>query len=148
MARPQNSARGHFAKQSAQIGAAQQTADSTGNMKLGAGLILSGRTANALTEDASGNFVLPVGLLASAKSANPLTQNSTGFVFPKQVQVGASRYINANSTAFIVTAETAIPSTDQGAAFTLISNSTGVALAVNTTGTTWKYLNVTSVQPT
>jgi len=40
------------------------------------------------------------------------------------------------------------PTTDGGAQFSMVSNSTGVALVVNTTGTTWKYLNVTSVQPT
>lgn len=42
----------------------------------------------------------------------------------------------------------ALPTHDGGAAFTVISNSTGVALAVNATGTTWLYLNTTSVQPT
>lgn len=41
-----------------------------------------------------------------------------------------------------------LPSTDKGISIQFISNSTGVALAVNTTGTTWKYLNVTSIQPT
>lgn len=46
-------------------------------------------------------------------------------------------------------AASALPgNVDAGAAFRLISNSTGVALGVNTTGTTWKYLNVTSAQPT
>jgi len=40
------------------------------------------------------------------------------------------------------------PSTDKGIAIQFISNSTGVALAINTTGTTWKYLSATSIQPT
>ena len=77
-----------------------------------------------------------------------LDANSTGLLIPAQIRIGGARYINANSTGFVVTAEAAIPTTDEGAAFTIISNSTGVAMAVNSTGTTWKYLNVTSVQPT
>lgn len=60
----------------------------------------------------------------------------------------SQRTITANTTGFIMTAESTAPSTDEGAAITLVSNSTGVAVMVNSTGTTWKYLNVTSVQPT
>ena len=37
---------------------------------------------------------------------------------------------------------------DNGKLIGVISNSTGVALFINTTGTTHKYLNVTSAQPT
>jgi len=37
---------------------------------------------------------------------------------------------------------------DAGIAFGPVSNSNGVAIAINTTGTTWKYLNVTSAFPT
>jgi hypothetical protein len=43
---------------------------------------------------------------------------------------------------------TAKPSSARGAAIGIVSNSTGVALAINVTGTTWKYLNVTTLQPT
>lgn len=35
-----------------------------------------------------------------------------------------------------------------GATIRMLTNSTGHALIVNSTGTTWKYLNVTSKQPT
>lgn len=122
MPQPQNSPRGSFGKKKITIGDSNLQANSTG-IYLSAGLALSGKTAMA-------------------------TQNSTGVIFPDQIQINAARYINANSTAFIVTAEATLPTTDNGAAFTIISNSTGVAIAVNSTGTTWKYLNVTSVQPT
>ena len=76
-------------------------------------------------------------------------QNSPRGMFAKsRVDIGP-RQLTANSTGFVVgTTESAIPTTDDGAAFTIISNSTGVAMAINSTGTTWKYLNVTSVQPT
>lgn len=40
------------------------------------------------------------------------------------------------------------PSSARGAALGIVSNSTGVALVVNVTGTTWKYLNTTAIQPT
>lgn len=43
----------------------------------------------------------------------------------------------------------ALPSNvNAGAAITMISNSTGNALALNLDGTAWAYLSVTSVQPT
>jgi len=70
-----------------------------------------------------------------------------GMVAHKRVDIG-TRKMTGNSTAYILDSESSLPSTDQGVAFTMISNSTGVAMAVNTTGTTWKYLSVTSVQAT
>lgn len=123
MARYQNSPRGAFSKKYIDIGGqAIQAASATG-LQLPAGLALSGKTSY-------------------------MTQNSTGVVFPGAVQVSAKKYISANSTAIILSTVAAKPATDNGAAFTMISNSTGVALAVNSTGVTWKYLQVTSVQPT
>jgi hypothetical protein len=81
--------------------------------------------------------------------SNQLTGDSTALVLNAGVKVSNARYITADSTGFILTAEASLPgSVDGGNQFTLISNSTGVALAVNSTGTTWKYLNVTTDQPT
>jgi len=57
-------------------------------------------------------------------------------------------YLSANSTGYIPEAQAAIPSTESDAIFTFGTNSTGHFVAVNTTGTTWKYLNVTDTQPT
>ena len=43
----------------------------------------------------------------------------------------------------------ALPSNvNAGAALTMVSNSTGNALAINLDGTAWAYLSVTSAQPT
>ena len=64
--------------------------------------------------------------------------------------------IDANSTGPVlagqltfVDAASSLPGDlDGGVALKLISNSTGVAVGVNTTGTTWKFLNVTTAQPT
>lgn len=56
------------------------------------------------------------------------------------------REIKSNSTGFMLTAETALPTTDGGDyKLTLVVNSTGVAgLAINTTGTTWAYFKTTA----
>ena len=119
MAHPQSSPRGLWAKKRIDVGASQITANSTG-------------------------LVLNAGIKVSNKANAVLTGNSTGIVTNAQIRVANKRYLNANSTGFIVTAESAIPTTDNGAAFTFISNSTGFFGALNTTGTTWKYFEVTS----
>jgi hypothetical protein len=86
---------------------------------------------------------------ADGNSTSVITGNSTGVVVAGGVKVSNARHITANSTAFILTTESALPETDNGAAFTMIQDSTGnVYLAVNQTGTTWYYLNVTTVAPT
>jgi hypothetical protein len=94
----------------------------------------------------------PFGLWAKNRidiGANQLTGNSTALLLNAGIQISGARYITADSTGFILTSEAALPgSVDGGVQFTMISNSTGVAMAVNTTGTTWKYLNTTSAQPT
>lgn len=78
-----------------------------------------------------------------------LTDDATNLALSSGISLSGLQGLDGNSTAIIhANPESAIPTTDNGAAWTVISNSTGVALAVNTTGTTWKYLNVTSVQPT
>lgn len=87
-----------------------------------------------------------------------MAQNSAKGTFAKDkvtavdtLGIGSSQTLTEDATSgglVFGNPASAIPSNDAGAALQLISNSTGVALAVNTTGTTWKYLNVTSVQPT
>lgn len=81
-------------------------------------------------------------------------QNSPRGLFSKQqvetdkIVIGP-RTIQANSTGFIFQAQAAKPTTRTAAKVTLLTNSTGQnAVLVNTTGTTWKYLSVTSVLPT
>jgi hypothetical protein len=59
-------------------------------------------------------------------------QNGSKGVFSKQV-------LNLTPMA-------AVPSTRYGpGSLVYVTNSTGTMVALNTTGTTWKYLNVTSV---
>ena len=121
MARPQNSPIGLFAKNRIDVGSQQLTYNSTALLFNG-GIRLSGQ-ANAI-----------------------MTGDSTGVVLVGGIKISSARTLTANSTGFVATAESAIPSTDEGAAFTLVSDSTGVALAINATGTTWKYLATTSVR--
>ncbi len=94
----------------------------------------------------------PRGLFAKERidvGSNQVTGNSTALVLSQGVKISDAQTLTGNSTGIVHgDPEAALPSTDEGAAWTIISNSTGVALAINTTGTTWKYLNVTSVQPT
>lgn len=144
MARPQNSARGFFSKNKVSVNdvisvAASQgivfddyasgasdllTASATG-LKVAGGIALSGQTSYA-TQNSTG-VKLPTGLALSAQTSY-ITQNSTGFAFP---------------------AKTGLPSARSAAKWAFLTNSTGTnAVMVNTTGTTWKYLNVTTVLPT
>ena len=58
------------------------------------------------------------------------------------------RTFSANSTGYIPEVESALPETDGDALLTFISNSTGNYVAINQTGSTWYYLNVTTVAPT
>ena len=94
----------------------------------------------------------PRGLWAKNRfdiGASNMTADSTAIKFSAVVMISASRYITADSTGFVLTTESSLPgNVDGGAMFTMISNSTGVCLAVNSTGTTWKYLSTTSLQPT
>lgn len=78
-----------------------------------------------------------------------LTANSTGAVLAGGLSISASQQLTANSSGIIHgDPVAALPTADHGVAWTVVSNSTGVAICVNTTGTTWKFLNVTTDQPT
>ena len=169
MAHPQTSPRGYIAKQRIDVGGNELTANSTA-LLLSAGLALSGETTDVITQDstavllaagialsgqASTNAItqnstavtIPDGLtLSGLAHANAITQNSTALILPGQVQVNAARYIGGNSTGYLFTSEAAAPDTDGGDyKWTLIVNSTGVAgIAINTTGTTWSFVRMTS----
>ena len=135
MARPQNSPRGNFGKWRAEIGAAD-------------GLYFNDySSSNALIDANSTGLKVYGSIYLSAKTTNPMTQNSTGFVFPAQIQVGGSKYISANSTGYLFTSAAGAPSADGGNyKWTFVVNSTGIgSIAINTTGTTWKYVRVTGV---
>lgn len=56
--------------------------------------------------------------------------------------------IAGGSIVFMDPGEAIPGNVDRGGAITIMSNSTGVALCLNTTGTTWRYIEVTSRQRT
>ena len=75
-----------------------------------------------------------------------LTANSTGLLVAGSVRVSGKRYISANSTGFLPQTTATIPSARSlTGRFAFIKTAAGTgAIAVNTTGATWKYLRVTS----
>lgn len=126
MPRPQNSPRGLFSKSVLGVGSATLSADSTGNVKASGGIKVS-NGLSTLTGNSTGNLVLSGGV--KLNNVQTLKSNSTG-----SLVVGAPL--------------AAKPSNDQGVAFGIVSNTTGVGIVVNSTGTTWKWLSTTATQPT
>jgi len=95
----------------------------------------------------------PRGLFAKNRidiGSNQITGDSSGILLNAGLKISNAQLLTADSTGIVHgNAVSALPgSVDGGIQWTLVSNSTGVAFAVNTTGTTWKYLNVTTLQPT
>lgn len=86
--------------------------------------------ANQLTSNASG-LKLNLGLALSGEGTDFITQDSTAVILPSNLRLKKL---------------TAVPSGRQSpGTICMVGNSTGNMIACNTTGTTWKYLNVTSV---
>ena len=156
MPHPQNSPRGLIGKKRIDVdelfftdysqNTATITISTTGNLLLVGGIALSGQgNANAITQNSTA-VTIPDGIYLSGKSTNPTTQNATGVLFAGQVRVGGTNYFGANTTGYLYTPETGLPATDGGNyKWAYVVNSTGVGgIAVNTTGTTWKYARMTS----
>ena len=142
---PQSDRKGLWQKDQIDVNAQSITGNSTA-IKLSGGIALSGDTKYVTANSTAVKFT---GGVALSGGASYVTANSTAsLVLTAGIRVSNKKYITANSTGFILTAVAAKPTADNGAAFTMISNSTGVALAINSTGGTWKYLLTTSVQPT
>lgn len=78
-----------------------------------------------------------------------ITANSTAVILAGGIKISDAQGLTADSTGIIHgDPAAALPTADHGVAWTVVSNSTGVTICVNTTGTTWKFLNVTTDQPT
>lgn len=88
-----------------------------------------------------------------------LTASATGVQFAggiklsgtsKAMIAGAGPGLTLSGSSIVFTAPGGdLPgNVDRGGAITIMSNSTGVALCLNTTGTTWRYIEVTSRQRT
>ena len=95
----------------------------------------------------------PRGLFAKNRidvGSQQITQNSTALILSGGIKISNAQTFTGNSTGLVAgNAASALPgNVDNGILFGILSNSTGVALFVNSTGTDHKYLNVTSIQPT
>ena len=95
------------------------------------------------------NLDIPTGggikLHAYSDSSNLLSGNSTGLVVAGKVKLNNVQYIGGNSTCYLISRVAAVPSTRNVGGIVMVSNSTGTMLAFHQTGTTWQYLNITSV---
>lgn len=133
--RPINTPRGIFVKDNIGISA------NSGN-----GFYFFGySTTTVLVSANSTGLTVAGGVKVSGQANATLTGNSTGVVVAGAVRVSNAKYISANTTGFVFTAAATKPSTRSASKWAFITNSTGVnSIAVNTTGTTWKYLSLTS----
>jgi len=129
MARAQNSPRGLFAKDRVDVGA-QQLTDGTTYLNLNNGVRISGAAGGLLTAAAS-YLNVPVGIRIGGAAGGLLTATAALLNVPAALQLTATA---VNSTARI-----------GPGAMRFVSQSTGKMIMLNTTGTTWTYLNVTSV---
>ena len=110
-------------------------------------------------------FVVPAGkgimFDSYSTGSNLLSANGTGLKVAGSILLAGyserTSLIAANTTGLKVRGgaiigtdvSSALPtSEDKGIAMQLIENSTGVAVVLNTTGTTWKFLHTTDAQGT
>ena len=92
----------------------------------------------AIKVGADGLFFAPY-----SETSALLDSNSTGLL------INSTKALAANGTGYIFSTVAAKPAARSSSKVAFLRNSTGVnAVMVNTTGTTWKYLNVTTVLPT
>ena len=125
MAHPQNSPRGLFAKQAILV--EEGVGILFGDYDTGSSALL---TASASGLEVAGSVKISGQTLATIS--------------------GDARGLSLSGSSILFSAPSdAIPSgVDRAATLWMVSNSTGFAVTVNTTGTTWKYLNTTDAQPT
>jgi len=129
MSHIQSSPRGAFGKERIEIDDQVLTGNSTA-LLLSGGLALGGESTDIITQNSTA-LLLSAGLALSGEETDVITQNSTAVAFPSGVGLKAV---------------TTVPTTRYApGAVVFVGNSTGNLIALNTTGTTWTYLNVTSV---
>lgn len=173
MAHPQTSPRGYVQHTRVGVGASQLTSNSTA-LLLSGGIALSGRSTSGLTEDSTG-LILAGALTLSGKSTAQLTQDSTGLIAAQALTLSgkSTAFLTQDATSLILAGDLKINNVlninGDSTGILLVSgndtaglagniaagniqigtNSTGATfIAVRTTGTTWKYLNVTTALPT
>lgn len=111
-----------------------------------AGAVKLAAQANATLTGDSAGISIAGNLRVSGKSIT-LTANSTALISSGKVALSgqSGKTLGANSTCFLLATASAIPTTRQVGGLVFVSNSTGKMLAYHSTGTTWKYVDKTSV---
>jgi len=151
------------------ISTALITADSTGRIVLPAGAKISNAAGGVITANST-TAIFAGGVKVSNAAGGQITANSTTATFaggvkvsnaaggaltadasnlnlPGGVKVSNALVLTANSSA-LISGASALPGNLSTGILQIASNSTGAWAAVRTTGTTWKYLNVTTALPT
>lgn len=173
MAHPQTSPRGFVAHTRIDVGANQITGNSTA-LLLSQGIKLSNAAGGLLTANSTA-LILDKDIRINNVAGGAVGANSTALILDKDIRINdkAGGAVGADSTSLIVAKDLKINNVFNMAATALgvltISgtdtaglagnvaagniqigtNSTGATfIAVRTTGTTWKYLNVTTALPT
>ncbi|GAF74471.1 unnamed protein product [marine sediment metagenome] len=166
----QNSPRGLFAKQNIAIGeggglfledystrTAALRASATGVQVAGV-MKLGGHALSILTGSVTGVQVAG-GIKLTGHAESFMYGSKTGVQFKGGIRLNdtAKGQISATGPGLTLVGSSVVFSApggsipgdvDRGGGLTIMSNSTGVALCLNTTGTTWRYLEVTSRQRT
>jgi hypothetical protein len=145
---PQNSPRGLWSKVKILIGTGGQalTGDSTA-LILAGGLKVSGEDVTLTANSTS--MVISGSLRLSGNSTGIVSHDSTGRLTANGgIKINNAYVITADNTA-LTGPNSALPGNYSTANIAFGQNSTGNSfVAVRTTGTTWKYLNVTTALPT
>jgi len=147
---PQSSPRIFWAVTKLSVNGQDVTANSTA-IQLEGGLALSGVSTSQITQDTTG-VILAGSLRVSAKSTSQITQDTTGIILAGPLQLNAALRLAGNSTGIVTVSDTdtaGLAGNIAAGNIQIGANSTGATfIAVRTTGTTWKFLNVTTVLPT
>ncbi len=121
------------------------TGNATGNVFSGA-LYLSGKTSKKLTSNSSG--FISNGYLYPGRTSKYIHANSTAVIVQGALYVNTKQYIKANSTGLGFVHAGTKPTTAGTATLSFNTDSTGRYLSIRQTGTTWLYVQQTSVRPT
>lgn len=150
MAHPQSSPRGFVSYARVDVGGDTLSFNST-SLQLSGGLALSGITTTQITQDSTGT-ILAGSLTLSGKSTAFLSQDSTSLILAGDLTVNNVLNVNGDSTGILLISGTdtaGLAGNIAAGNVQIGTNSTGATfIAVRTTGTTWKFLNVTTVLPT
>jgi hypothetical protein len=110
------------------------------------GAVKVSNQSNGTVTGSSSGLIVTGGLALSAQTSY-MTQSGTTVTFPGAIVPGGSKSFSSNSTGYVFGAVNSAPTTRSSAKVAQLLSSSKNYLMINSTGTTWLYLNVTSVAP-